>query len=272
MEPVYFRSIWISDTHLGGRNLQSKQLLEFLRATDSDYLYLVGDIFDLWKLKRKWYWPEINNQIVARILRKAANGTTVYYLPGNHDEALRNYCGSKINGIAIANEVIHHAADGRKYLVMHGDRFDCVIQKRQWLADLGSLLYDALLSINRWYNLLAAWFGRPYYSISALLKHKVKQAVNYVGDFENTLVSEARSKRVDGLICGHIHQAAIKTINGVFYNNAGDWVESCTALVEDQSGAIEIIDWHQSPSAEEWKQTDAYPKDRYRDRCLAPSN
>ena len=272
MEPVFFRSIWISDTHLGGRNLQSRQLLEFLEATESQYLYLVGDIFDLWKLKRKWYWPEINNKIVTSIMNKAAAGTTVYYIPGNHDEMLRNYCGTSINGIAFKEEVIHEAADGKKYLVMHGDRFDCVIQKRKWLADLGSMLYDALLVINRWYNKARSLMGRPYQSMSAYLKHKVKKAVNYIGDFENVLVSEAKLKNVDGMICGHIHQAAIKDIKGIRYNNAGDWVESCTALVEKESGNISIVNWQQQLSAEELKNTDAYKENRYRDRCLAPTN
>jgi len=243
MSPAHFRSIWISDTHLGGRNLQSKKLLQFLQATESDYLYLVGDIFDLWKLKRSWFWPSINNQIVAAIMGKAADGTRIFYLPGNHDDMLRSYSGSTFNNITVADQVVHETANGGRYLVLHGDVFDCVVQKRRWLADLGSILYDLLLVINRWYNKLRRLTGRPYHSISASLKHRVKQAVNHIGNFEEILVSEARRKRVDGLICGHIHHAAIRNINGILYSNAGDWVESCTALVENTNGTMGIIDW-----------------------------
>ncbi len=251
MNPAHYRSIWISDTHLGGRNLQSKKLLQFLQATDSDYLYLVGDIFDLWKLKRSWFWPSINDQIVAAIMGKAAGGTRVFYLPGNHDELLRAYSGSSFNNITIADQVVHETANGGRYLILHGDVFDCVVQKRRWLANLGSILYDLLLVFNRWYNALRRLTGRPYHSISASIKHRVKQAVNYIGNFEEILVSEARRKRVDGLICGHIHHAAIRDINGVLYSNAGDWVESCTALVENGNGTIGIIDWHDAPCSPE---------------------
>ena len=272
MEPQHFRSIWISDTHLGGRNLQSKKLLQFLQATESDFLYLVGDIFDLWKLKRSWYWPAINDKIVSTLLQKAANGTRVYYLPGNHDEMLRPYNGSVISGIHLANEVVHETADGSRYLVMHGDKFDCVIQKKKWLANLGSVLYDGLLIINRWYNLARSILGEEYHSISASIKHRTKQAVNYIGNFEQVLVTEAREKNVEGLICGHIHHAAIRNIDGVLYSNAGDWVESCTALVENQSGMIGIVDWHDKSTAGELIHTDDYYEDRYRDRCLAPTN
>jgi UDP-2,3-diacylglucosamine pyrophosphatase LpxH len=272
MQPVHFRAIWISDTHLGGRNLQSKKLLNFLQATESESLYLVGDILDLWKLRRDWHWPAINDRIIATILKKAAAGTMVYYLPGNHDEMIRPYCGSNINGVKVVEELVHRAVDGSRYLVLHGDRFDCVIQKKKWLADLGSVLYDSLLVINRWYNKISGGLGRPYYSISADIKHRVKKAVNYIGNFEQTVVDEARAKHVDGLICGHIHHAAIRYIDGVLYSNAGDWVESCTALVENINGTLGIINWHDASSTQELVSTEAYHEDRYRDRCLAPTN
>jgi UDP-2,3-diacylglucosamine pyrophosphatase LpxH len=252
MNPAHFRSIWISDTHLGGRDLQSKKLLQFLQATESDYLYLVGDIFDLWKLKRSWFWPSINNQIVAAIMGKAAGGTRVFYLPGNHDELLRSYSGFSFNNITVADQIVHETVNGGRYLVLHGDVFDCVVQKRRWLADLGSILYDLLLVINRWYNSLRRLTGRPYQSISASIKQRIKQAVNHIGNFEETLVREARRKRVDGLICGHIHHAAIRDINGVLYSNAGDWVESCTALVENTNGTIGIVDWRDTPCSPEF--------------------
>lgn len=272
MDPAHFRSIWISDTHLGGRNLQSKKLLRFLQATDSDYLYLVGDIFDLWKLRRRWFWPAINDQIVAVIMDKAGNGTKVYYLPGNHDEMLKAYQGSSINGISITDEIVHHAADGSRYLVLHGDKFDCVIQKKRWLANLGSILYDSLLVFNRWYNSIMTSCGRPYRSISASIKHRVKQAVNYIGNYEQILTDEAKIKQVDGLICGHIHHAAIKDINGIIYSNTGDWVESCTALVENSGGTLGIVEWHTREFTKKPSQQGGYYEDRYRDRCLAPTN
>ena len=272
MQPLHFRSIWISDTHLGGRNLKSNQLYEFLKGTESDYLYLVGDIFDLWKLKKSWYWPEINDLIVNLILQKAQNGTTVYYLPGNHDEAVRKYTGSTFNGVTIINEIIHTSADGRKYLVLHGDKFDCVVQSRKWLANLGSVLYDWLLVLNRWVSYYRSCRGKEYFSLSAWLKHKCKKAVNYIGDFEEVLIREIRQNQVDGLICGHIHHASIKNIGDFLYTNSGDWVESCTAVAENSNGTLGIIQWAgQIPVKETATYTD-YEQDRYRDRCLAPTN
>ncbi len=272
MEPLHFRSIWISDTHLGGRNLQSGKLLHFLQTTESDYLYLVGDILDFWTLKRTWFWPSINNQIVAAVLNKAARGTRVIYLPGNHDDQMRCYCGSSFNQISVAEEIVHRTVDGKRYLVLHGDSFDCVIQRRRWLADVGSVLYDWLLVINRWYNGIRSLLGRPYHSISAAIKQQVKQAVNYIDDFERIIVSEAHRKRVDGLICGHIHHAAIRDINGVLYSNTGDWVESCTALVENANGTLGIVDWQDTALSHQSLVTERTYEDRYRKRCLASTN
>ena len=240
---LHFRSIWISDTHLGGKNIQSRQLLEFLSSTESDYLYLVGDVVDLQQLARKWYWPEINNRIVRLVMSKAKNGTRVFYLPGNHDAALRNYCGSTFNNICIRNEVIHTTADGRKFLILHGDKFDCVIQNSPWLAYVGGKLYERLLGLNRRFNKLRSFFGKEYFSISAYLKHKCKKAVNYIGDFEKHLITEIRKNHVDGIVCGHIHHASIKKMGKSLYSNSGDWVESCTALVEHTDGRLEVIEW-----------------------------
>lgn len=269
---LHFRTLWISDTHLGGKNLKSDQLYEFLRKTESDYLYLAGDIFDLWKLKKSWHWPKINDRIVQLILQKVENGTRVIYLPGNHDEMLRSYVGSEVNGIAIKNEAIHTTVTGGRFLVMHGDQFDCVVQNSKWLADLGSFLYDILLDINRIYNKYRALRKKPYFSISAYLKHRCKKAVNYMGDFEDILTQEIRKKQVDGIICGHIHRAALKTMDNFLYGNSGDWVESCTALAENANGTIGIIDWAEQMVQTETKEQADYEKDRYRDRCLAPTN
>ncbi len=269
---THFRSLWISDTHLGGKNIKSRQLLEFLQKTDSDYLYLVGDVFDFHHFARKWHWSETNNRIVGLILEKARNGTKVFYLPGNHDALLRNYCGTIYHNIHIRNEIIHLAADGRRLLVLHGDKFDCVIQKSPWLARLGGVLYENLLGINRWYNCLRRMMGREYYSISAYLKHKCKKAVNYIGDFEHHLMAEIQAKRVDGIVCGHIHHASIKLMGNSLYSNSGDWVESCTALAENINGTLGIIQWSEKDPLPQPELVKDYEKDSYRDRCLAPTN
>ena len=269
---VHFRSIWISDTHLGGKNIKSRQLYDFLKQTDSDYLYLVGDIFDLFQLARKWHWPGINTRIVNLILKKAEKGTMVFYLPGNHDNMLREYTGSVFDNVRIKDEIIHTAADGRRYLVLHGDKFDCVIQKNPWLARIGGILYEGLLSFNRHFNAVRRFFGKDYFSISAYLKNKCKKAVNYMGDFEESLIAEICRNRVDGIICGHIHNATIKMMGKSLYSNSGDWVESCTALAENHNGTFGIINWSEGNPIMESDHKREYEKNRYSDRCLAPTN
>ena len=240
-----FRSIWVSDTHLGGKNIKSKELLDFLTRTDSEYLYLVGDIFDFWQLRRKWQWPKINDQIIEIVLEKAKQGTTVVYLPGNHDEILRSYNNSTFNNILICNEVIHTTVKGQQFLVLHGDQFDCVVQNSKFLSNLGSIAYEILLNFNRRYNLVRKYFGLGYHSISAFLKQKCKAAVNHMGDFEQVVLNEIATKQVDGVICGHIHHASIRQISDKLYSNAGDWVESGTALVENDHGTLGVVQWIQ---------------------------
>ncbi|MEA3548747.1 MAG: UDP-2,3-diacylglucosamine diphosphatase [Thermodesulfobacteriota bacterium] len=271
MPPLSFRSIWISDVHLGTRHLRADSLLHFLRSTESEYLYLVGDIFDIWQLKNRWYWSAVHDQIVSTVLDKAAQGTNVYYLPGNHDESLRRFEGTSFSGVTISSKLVHETAGGSSYLVMHGDSFDCVVQNNKWLADIGSSLYGMILNVNHWYNLLRLKFGKEYWSLSAFLKHKVKDAVNYIGRYEDVLVSEIRANKVDGLICGHIHHASIKMMDGFLYSNAGDWVESCTALAENQDGTLGLIEWSGSDPVTELVNS-GYEKNTCRDRCLAPTN
>jgi UDP-2,3-diacylglucosamine pyrophosphatase LpxH len=272
MQQLHFRSIWISDTHLGGKGVKSAELHEFLKNTESAYLYLVGDILDLRKLKRRWHWPEINTRVVNLILRKARQGTKVYYLPGNHDAMLCDYCGGDFNGVTVCSDIIHTAADGSRFLVLHGDQFDCVVQHSEWLANIGSNLYDVLLIVNRWYNALRKLRGLNHFSISAYLKHKCKKAVNCMGNFEQILLNEIGEHQVDGIICGHIHKADIKLIGRYLYSNSGDWVESCTALVENSHGTLGIVDWLEQNPINNKVPIPAYEKDRYRDRRLAPSN
>ncbi|WP_247880953.1 UDP-2,3-diacylglucosamine diphosphatase [Skermanella sp. TT6] len=239
----HYRSIWISDVHLGTRGCQADLLLDFLRCHESEYLYLVGDIVDGWRLKRSWYWPQAHNDVVQKLLRRARKGAKVFYIPGNHDEAFREYIGLNFGGVAVVEDAVHTTADGRRLLVIHGDQFDAVVKYAKWLAHLGDGAYTALLGINTWFNYVRRKLGFTYWSLSAYLKHRVKNAVEYIGDYEKALAEEARRRNVDGVICGHIHSAEMRPMEGVLYCNDGDWVESCTALVEHESGELEIINW-----------------------------
>tara|TARA_R110002110_G_scaffold1294_7_gene5326 strand:- start:2119 stop:3075 length:957 start_codon:yes stop_codon:yes gene_type:complete len=236
-----YRTIWISDVHLGTRGCKADYLLDFMRQTDSDYLYLVGDIVDGWRLKKTWYWNQSQNDVIQKILRKARKGTEVIYVPGNHDEVLRDYTSMHFGGVAVEREAIHLTADGRRLLVLHGDEFDGVVTYARWLAFLGDRAYNVALTANHWFNLMRRALGLPYWSLSAYLKHKVKNAVEFVSRFERTVAAEARRRGVDGVVCGHIHHAEMRDIDGVLYCNDGDWVESCSALVEHMDGRLEII-------------------------------
>jgi UDP-2,3-diacylglucosamine pyrophosphatase LpxH len=240
-----FRTIWISDTHLGTPGCQANALLEFLRRTDSDYLYLVGDIIDGWQLKRHWYWHQLHNDVIQKVLRKARKGTAVVYIPGNHDEAARHYLDLAFGGIVIREEAIHTTARGQRLLITHGDFFDGVVQCARWLALLGDVMYAFTLRLNRHLNNLRGRLGLPYWSLSQYLKHRVKNAVSYIGAFEEALAREARRRDFDGVVCGHIHRAEIRDIDGILYCNDGDWIESLTALVETADGELRILHWHE---------------------------
>ena len=246
--PRRCRAIFLSDIHLGTRGCQAELLLDFLRHNESDYLYLVGDIVDGWRLKRSWFWAQSHNDVVQKILRKARKGTKVIYIPGNHDEAARDYCGLNFGGVQVMREAIHENADGRRFLVLHGDEFDGVVRYAKWLALLGDWAYNMALRLNHWFNLARRALGLPYWSLSAWLKHKVKNAVEYIGNYEKAVAEEARRRGVDGVVCGHIHHAEMRTIDGVLYCNDGDWVESCTGLLEHHDGRLEIVQW-QTPMA-----------------------
>ncbi|MGZ3235998.1 MAG: UDP-2,3-diacylglucosamine diphosphatase [Burkholderiaceae bacterium] len=242
-EPVKFRTIWISDVHLGTTGCQAKKLWEFLRATESDKLYLVGDIIDGWQLKRRWYWDQKHNNVVQLVLKKAKKGTKVTLIPGNHDEAIRQFIGFDFGGIKIRDELIHTTANGKRMLVLHGDRFDGVIACAKWLAYLGDNMYTVILKFNHWLNHFRARAGLPYWSLSQYLKLQVKNAVSYITSFEVALAAEAKKKGLDGVICGHIHKPEIRDIDGITYCNDGDWVESLSALVEDYSGELRLVTW-----------------------------
>ncbi|ARJ66642.1 UDP-2,3-diacylglucosamine hydrolase [Magnetospirillum sp. ME-1] len=238
-----YRTIWISDIHLGTRGCKADDLLDFLKSTECETLYLVGDIIDGWRLRRSWYWPQSHNDVVQKLLRKARKGTRVVFVPGNHDEFARDYHGLLFGDIAVATTILHETADGRRLLVLHGDAFDGVVKHARWLAHLGDSAYTMALALNHWLNVARRALGFPYWSLSAYLKHKVKNAVQYIASFEDAMAEEARRHGADGVVCGHIHHAEKREVNGILYCNDGDWVESCTALAEGFDGALEIIRW-----------------------------
>lgn len=242
--PRRYRALFISDIHLGTKGAQVEALLEFLKYHDADTIYLVGDIVDGWRIRKAgWYWPQSHNDIVQKLLRKGRKGAKIIYVPGNHDEFLRDFYGTHFGGIEVRETAIHHAADGRRYLVTHGDVFDVVVQHARWLAYLGDWAYVAALAVSTRVNWVRRKLGFSYWSFSSWAKINVKRAVNFIGSFEETLAAEARKHGVDGVICGHIHCAAQRDFDGLAYVNTGDWVESCTAVVEHADGRMEIIDW-----------------------------
>jgi UDP-2,3-diacylglucosamine pyrophosphatase LpxH len=240
---VRCRTAFISDIHLGTKGCQAELLLEFIRELECETLYLVGDIVDGWKMKSGWHWPQAHNDVVQKILRMARKGVRVVYVPGNHDDRIRDFCGVHFGGVVVARDAIHEAADGKRYLVTHGDEFDGVIQHARWLAFLGDWSYRALIGVNTGFNRARRAMGLGYWSLSAYLKHKVKNAVAFIDRFEDAMAQEARRRGVQGVICGHIHKAEMRDIGGVAYINDGDWVESCTAVVERHDGRFEIVRW-----------------------------
>jgi len=239
----HVRTLFISDVHLGTRGCQAELLLDFLRLHDAETIYLVGDIVDGWRLRRNWHWPQSHNDVAQKLLRKARKGARVVYLPGNHDEFLRDYLGTHFGGIEVRSTDVHTTADGRRLLVIHGDQFDVVVRHARWLAFAGDWAYALALATNTHLNILRRRLGFSYWSLSAWAKLKVKNAVNFIGAFEEAVAREARKNGADGVICGHIHYAAMHSDFGVAYYNCGDWVESCTALVEHHDGRFEIIRW-----------------------------
>lgn len=239
----HHRTIWLSDIHLGTRGCKAEFLLDFLRHNEAETIYLVGDIIDMWRLRKAWYWAQSHNDVIQKVLRKARKGARVIFIPGNHDEWLRDYLGLQAGGIVLAAEAVHQTADGRRLLVIHGDAYDGVVKYARWLAVLGDHAYNAALFLNHYLNLGRRRLGYPYWSLSAYLKGKVKNAIEYVGSFREALADEARRRGLDGVVCGHIHHAEIVPVGGVLYCNDGDWVESCTALVEDFEGRLSIVRW-----------------------------
>lgn len=250
-EPRHFRTLFISDVHLGSKAARTDFLLDFLRCHDADTIFLVGDIVDGWRLKRNWYWPQGCNDVVQKLLRKARKGTRIVYIPGNHDEFLRSFPGTHFGGIEVAERATYEMADGRKYLILHGDEFDVVVRNARLLAYLGDWAYDAAIVVNAGLAAIRRRLGMPYWSFSAWAKLQVKHAVNFIGEFQRVVAEEARRNKVDGVICGHIHHAVMEDIDGIHYVNTGDWVESCTAIAEHQDGTLEMISWRANTTGAE---------------------
>jgi UDP-2,3-diacylglucosamine pyrophosphatase LpxH len=238
-----FRTIWISDVHLGTRGCNAQMLIDFLDSTDSETMYLVGDIIDGWKLRRSWYWPSAHNDIVWRVMKRAKRGTRVVYIPGNHDEMFRQFSGLTVGGFETRRRGVHETPDGRRLMVTHGDEFDAVVMCHRWLAFLGDAAYSGLMRLNIVINAVRQRLDLPYWSLSKHAKHKVKNAVEFISRFEEAVAHEARDRGVDGVVCGHIHTAEIRDFGGIVYYNDGDWVEGCTALVEHFDGRLEVLHW-----------------------------
>jgi UDP-2,3-diacylglucosamine pyrophosphatase LpxH len=245
--PHAWRSIWISDVHLGSRHAQVDALLEFLRDTESEYLYIVGDFVDGWELKRNWLWLDSYNTLIQKLLRKSRKGTKVILVTGNHDEFLQAFVGMRFGGLRLVERVVHQAADGRRYLVMHGHQLDGLVHFNRLLERVGSHLYDWVLELNLWLNRFGRRLGFRYWSVAAWLKSRAKSAVKYITGFEDAMVGLAQAHQVDGIICGHIHRAEMRHIGAVEYLNCGDWVESCSALVEDHAGHFNLLHFHENP-------------------------
>ena len=239
----WVRSVFISDIHLGTRGCNATALLDFLREVHTENLYLVGDVVDLWSLRKTFYWPQEHNNVVRPILGKAKHGTRVVFVPGNHDEDFREVAGTCFGNLEILRDCIHTTARGERLLVLHGDEFDSVVKCSPWLAALGSHAYDFSIEMNRHFNRVRRYFGYDYWSLANYLKHKVKNAVSYISSFEQAVAHEVQRRGVDGVVCGHIHRAEIRQLDGVLYCNDGDWVESCSALIEDRNGSLSIWNW-----------------------------
>ena len=237
------RTLFLSDIHLGTRGCQAEALLDFLKHHEARTIYLIGDIIDGWRLRSVWYWPQLHNDIVQKLLRQVRKGTRIVYIPGNHDEFLRDYVGSNFGGIEIAEEAIHEAEDGRRILILHGDKFDTVVRNIKWLAVLGDWAYDFAVFLNRHISRFRRLFGLSDWSFSAYAKQKVKRAVNFISSFENAVAADAARHGVDAVMCGHIHQPEIRQIGAVQYLNTGDWVESCSAILEHDDGRLELVRW-----------------------------
>jgi len=238
-----YRTLFISDVHLGSRNCQVELFLDFLERVRAERIFLVGDVVDGWKLRRSWHWPPSHNTVIQKLLRLARKGVEITYVPGNHDELLRDYCGYHFGGIEVTRDAVHVTADGRRLLVTHGDHFDALFHHTPWLTAVGDGAHYLAMVLNTCFNWIRRRLGLGYWSLATYLKHRVRGAVRYMEKFEGTLAAEARRRGFDGVVCGHIHQPGVREVDGVLYCNSGDWVENCTALAESADGTLEVLHW-----------------------------
>jgi UDP-2,3-diacylglucosamine pyrophosphatase LpxH len=238
-----YRTIWISDIHLGYLHCKADFLCEFLDHCHSDTLYLVGDVVDFWSLRSQWHWPASHSAVLRRLVEKARSGVRVVYVPGNHDELMRDFTGIVFGDIATEAQAVHTTAAGKRLLVTHGDEFESFISCGAFTRVLGNMSYTVLLRLNRAYNALRASQGKPYWSLATYIKNRVGNARRAIESFEDAALLYARTHGFDGVICGHIHQPRMRDDNGTTYCNDGDWVENCTALAEHQDGSLDLLDW-----------------------------
>lgn len=245
MKKAQYRSVFLSDTHLCCKDSQAKMLYQFLDSFKCEYLYLVGDILDAWYVGKRTHWPKVYNRIIRKVLKMATKGTRVIYVPGNHDELAKHLVGYSLGNVAIAESMIHRTVDGRRILVVHGDQFDTIVKYHVWLSHLGGTAYDVLIFLNSAINAIRRRFNLPYVSLAGAVRRKVKGAVKVLTNFESTLVEIAKKEEVDGVICGHIHNPAVKDIDGITYLNCGDWIENCSAVVEHLNGDFSIVRAHE---------------------------
>ena len=240
----HVRTIFLSDIHLGTRACQAERLLSFLRCHHSERIFLVGDIVDFWAMRRGIHWTAAQNTVVQKILKRARHGVDVLFIPGNHDEALRDYLGTSFGDIRVEREYVHLTADGRRFLVIHGDEYDQVTRHHRWVAMMGDIAYNFLVILNGWLSRMRRVARIPgYWSLAGYAKRQVKSAVSFIFDFEDSVARGVQQRGLDGVICGHIHAAAIRQRLGICYVNCGDWVDSCTAVVEHLDGRLELIEW-----------------------------
>lgn len=243
---IHHRSIWISDVHLGTSGAKAEMLCDFLKYNSCDTLYLVGDIIDGWSMKKRAYWPQQHVNVIRRMLTRSKKGTKIVYITGNHDEFLRRYSGMSFGNIHLVDEYIHHSPNGKKYWIVHGDAFDAVVFNKKWLVVIGDLAYDTMLKVNIWFNRARSALGMEQCSLATYLKNKVRTAFSIISNYEATLVKECKKRGLQGVICGHIHHPVLKEIDDIQYGNCGDWIESCSAMVENKQGHLEIIQWRKS--------------------------
>ena len=241
------RSLFLSDIHLGTRGCQAESLLAFLKHYESENLFLVGDIVDFWAMNRSIYWSAAQNTVVQKVLKRARHGVKIMYVPGNHDESLREYVGTSFGDIEIVLDHVHTMADGKRFLLIHGDEFDQVTRYHKWVAVLGDVAYNILVRVNSWLSWARRTMNIPgYWSLAGYAKRKVKSAVSFIFDFEDSVLRHVKTRGLDGVICGHIHSAALKQVEGITYINCGDWVDSCTAIIEHLDGRLELVHWRQA--------------------------